>query len=168
LNSGLWMGYASEAEKLLASVVKQVVESKAGMKTNDQELVSDMYINRQFNISLDFHASVFQCMHETGAPPLPKCDPWKHVSEKGDGVWRNTLTKSEPAVFHFNGGGKKHHLAMEGRAWYKRRGYSPGDVERIYDTELRFNGEMRPFRDVCPGHLKRAGPAIKSPIKKGS
>ena len=42
LNSGLWAGYASHAAALLEAVVRQVESSKAGMKTNDQELVSDM------------------------------------------------------------------------------------------------------------------------------
>jgi hypothetical protein len=36
------MGYASRAVELLEAVVDMVVHSKAGMKTNDQELVSDM------------------------------------------------------------------------------------------------------------------------------
>ena len=36
------MGYASHAERLLEAVVKIVTSSAAGMKTNDQELVSDM------------------------------------------------------------------------------------------------------------------------------
>ena len=41
-----------------------------GAKTNDREMVSDMYIDRKYNISLDFYASIFQCMHDTGSPPV--------------------------------------------------------------------------------------------------
>jgi hypothetical protein len=154
LNSGLWAGRASAAEKLLTAVVKQVTESAAGMKTNDQELVSDMYIKGQYNISLDFHARVFQCMHETGSKPLPDCNPWTHMQETG-GVWKNEYTQTTPAVFHFNGGGKKHHLEMEARAWYKRKPDMAADMEEVYSTKLRFNGAMREFRDICPKHLER-------------
>lgn len=154
LNSGLWAGRASAATRLLTAVVKQVTESTAGMKTNDQELVSDMYIKRQHNISLDFYARVFQCMHETGSKPLPDCNPWKHMRESG-GVWKNEFTHTTPAVFHFNGGGKKHHLEMEARAWYKQKIDSAADTVQVYSTKLRFNGKMREFRDICPKHLER-------------
>lgn len=41
LNSGAWMGYAGAAEKLLEAVVAKA-NSTFGMKTNDQEMVSDM------------------------------------------------------------------------------------------------------------------------------
>jgi procollagen-lysine,2-oxoglutarate 5-dioxygenase len=99
LNSGAWMGYARAAEGLLAAVVKRA-NSEYGMKTNDQEMVSDMYIQHQFNISLDWHARIFQCMHSTHDAPLPYCDPSKDVKES-KGVWKNTLTGTTPALFHF-------------------------------------------------------------------
>jgi len=149
------MGYADRAVDLLEAVVEQVVHSKAGMKTNDQELVSDMYIDRKFNISLDWYASVFQCMHETGSAPLPNCNPSKHVSFQG-GEWRNTLTKTTPAVFHFNGGGKAHHLRMEGQLPYMSGSASKEENDRMYARKLRFNGKMTPFREICPNHLTRS------------
>ena len=99
LNSGAWMGYAKAAEGLLAAVVKRA-NSQYGMKTNDQEMVSDMYIERQFNISLDWHAMIFQCMHSTRDAPLPHCNPMEHLRES-KGIWKNTLTGTMPALFHF-------------------------------------------------------------------
>ena len=90
---------AHVGERLLAAVVKRA-NSQYGMKTNDQEMVSDMYIERQFNISLDWHAMIFQCMHSTRDAPLPLCNPMEHLRES-KGIWKNTLTGTMPALFHF-------------------------------------------------------------------
>jgi hypothetical protein len=81
---------------------------------NDQKLVADMYIAGTFGIKLDFFNKLFQSMHMTLDPPLPRCNPVEDV-KLSDGRWINTRTKSRPAVFHFNGGGKAHHLSMEVR-----------------------------------------------------
>jgi hypothetical protein len=50
-------------------------------------------------------------MHSSG-PPLAVCEPWMDVHAV-DGRFLNRLTGSEPAMLHFNGGGKDHHLRME-------------------------------------------------------
>jgi hypothetical protein len=39
-------------------------------------------------------------MHSTHDAPLPYCDPSKDVKES-KGVWKNTLTGTTPALFHF-------------------------------------------------------------------
>jgi hypothetical protein len=63
----------------------------------------------------------------------------------------NDYTKTKPAVFHFNGGGKAHHLSMERRAWYKSDEFRAKDnVETILDKKLWMNGDMLKLREVCP------------------
>ena len=57
------------------------------------------------------------------------------------------------AVFHFNGGGKAHHLDMEARTRYKQRRDSPAEEAAVLATELRFNGKMTPFGKICPNHI---------------
>ena len=68
----------------------------------------------------------------------------------------NARTDSRPAVFHFNGGGKKHHLAVEARAWWKAcaEANTPGALDALRRTTLRFGGRERAFADVCPGHVE--------------
>eukprot|EP00616_Rhizochromulina_sp_CCMP1243_P009141 CAMPEP_0118986668 /NCGR_PEP_ID=MMETSP1173-20130426/42590_1 /TAXON_ID=1034831 /ORGANISM="Rhizochromulina marina cf, Strain CCMP1243" /LENGTH=438 /DNA_ID=CAMNT_0006937465 /DNA_START=101 /DNA_END=1414 /DNA_ORIENTATION=- len=154
LNSGAWIGYARQAEHLLEAVVAKA-NSEFGMKTNDQEMVSDMYIDGQFDIALDHQAEVFQCMHDTGSPPLPLCNPGKHLTLI-DGVWHNKLTNTTPSLFHFNGGGKKHHLDMEAKSKHKLTPLSPEDKRRIYNTELLFNNKLVNFESVCSRHLEKS------------
>ena len=149
------MNECRQAESLLAAVVARA-NSQFGMRTNDQEMVSDMYIERKFNISLDHHSTLFQCMHKTDSAPLPTCDPWKHMKER-DGTWYNDMTKTVPSVFHFNGGGKAHHLAMEGRTWYKQRASTESEKAQVYNTQLRMGDSMRSFREICPNHLDGGG-----------
>jgi hypothetical protein len=67
-------------------------------------------------------------------------------------------------VFHFNGGGKAHHLSMEKQLSYMQQAYTEEEERLFYDTKLRFNGVMTPFRNICPNHLSgsRAGVGGKS------
>ena len=106
--------------------------------------------------SMPPQASIFQCMHDTGSPPLPNCFPMKHVRED-NGVWKNHLTQQTPSLFHFNGGGKAHHLNMESKVWYKSKATSPAAAEQVYNTELLFGDRMRTFREICPNHLEESG-----------
>jgi hypothetical protein len=70
----------------------------------------------------------------------------------------NKYTESKPAVFHFNGGGKKLHLPMESRVWYKKPEFKATDnTEAVLDSELEMGGEMRRLRDVCPPHVYQIG-----------
>ena len=120
LNSGSWAGKASVAAKFLRAIGAGSTTADFH-KLNDQELASELYLRRGFpGLQLDHHAKLFQAMHAINDDTLvPNCDPRPHLREV-DGVWRNTLTGSTPAVFHFNGGGKRHHLPMEARTWWKR------------------------------------------------
>lgn len=114
-----------------------------------QELVSDMYMAGRYNLTLDHHARIFQSMHATDAP-LPDCHPERHVKAR-DGHWYNDHTKTKPAIFHFNGGGKDHHLAMERKVWYKTEEFrAEDDVDATLDKKLWMNGEMLKLREVCP------------------
>jgi hypothetical protein len=63
----------------------------------------------------------------------------------------NDHTKTKPMLFHFNGGGKDHHLAMERKVWYKTDEFrAQDDVGAILDKKLWMNGEMLKLREVCP------------------
>jgi hypothetical protein len=88
---------------------------------NDQKLCADMYISGQFGIKLDFYARLFQSVHMTLDPPLKHCNPVEDLTLTVSGHWENTRTSTQPAVFHFNGGGKSVHLKMEDRMWYRQQ-----------------------------------------------
>jgi predicted glycogen debranching enzyme len=45
-----------------------------------------------------------------------------------DKRFQNQRTASYPAVIHFNGGGKTHHLRMESQIWYKAPEYNTVDA----------------------------------------
>jgi hypothetical protein len=117
LNSGAWIGYAG-----LANIMLKDIEAKAGdnyAMANDQKLVADLYINHQYDVSIDYNAEIFQSMHMTLDPPLPYCDPKTHLKLNSNKIWENRITHTTPSVIHFNGGGKTHHIDMERQSWHK-------------------------------------------------
>ena len=75
-------------------------------------------------------------------------------------VWRNKLTDGQPAVFHFNGGGKTHHPTMEAQGWYKSILHStPGRVQQLSSHPLVMPSVTHPirtmtFRDICGDYLR--------------
>ena len=74
--------------------------------------------------------------------------------EVHDGKWVNSMTKTTPSLFHFNGGGKAHHLNMESKVWYKAQPTSSAEAAKVYDTQLLFGDKMRSFREICPNHIE--------------
>ena len=54
-----------------------------------------------------------QSLHPAG-PPLAVCEPAKDLAAEG-GRFRNRRTGAEPALLHFNGGGKDQHPVLEKR-----------------------------------------------------
>ena len=163
LNSGSYIGRAATIASFLRAVTERAAErGKQGSgfhKLRDQELSTDMFLNggrEMFNMTLDYHTALFQTMHTINDNTLvPNCDPNAHLRNE-DGVYINTLTKNQPAVFHFNGSGKKKHLVMEGKAWWKHRpdAVTEEAKEKVRSTELIFHDRRRRFDDVCPGYLK--------------
>jgi hypothetical protein len=109
LNSGTWIAKAGSAKDMLLAVIEEAGKNFAN--ANDQKLVADMYIQGRFGIKLDFYSEIFQSMHMTLSKPLPFCNPTKDVVII-NGHFHNKLTKTDPSVFHFNGGGKSVHLKM--------------------------------------------------------
>mmetsp|Transcript_22233 Transcript_22233/g.66742 ORF Transcript_22233/g.66742 Transcript_22233/m.66742 type:complete len:164 (-) Transcript_22233:510-1001(-) len=84
LNSGSWIGRAHVAARFLRLIIARAGKTGSALhKLNDQELASELY-----------------------ATAVPDCDPWLDLREVG-GVYHNTRTGSRPAVFHYNGGGKR-------------------------------------------------------------
>lgn len=157
LNSGSWIGTALAAAAMLSEVIR--LAGNDFRNANDQKLVADMFISRRFNMSLDYHNSIFQSMHMTRDPPLPLCDPSEDVQLTPDGTWLNRRTRGRPALLHFNGGGKPLHLGMEARMWYKdRRFNSPTDRQRLADYELLIPTRLQPtgtmkFSALCGSYL---------------
>jgi len=158
LNSGSWIGTARAAAAMLSEVIR--LAGSDFRNANDQKLVADMFISRRFEISLDYHNSIFQSMHMTRDPPLPLCDPSEDVQLNADGTWLNRRTRGRPALLHFNGGGKPLHLEMEARMWYKdRRFNTPIERQRLADYELLVpthlpTGTMK-FGELCGAYLHK-------------
>ena len=157
LNSGSWIGRADVASKFLQRLVDDAnaVTSKAFHKLNDQELAAELYFSGVFkdSLTLDHYASLFLPMHAVrDRTAVPDCDPWPVLRET-DGVWRNSLTNPRPSVFHFNGGGKIHHLPMEKRMWWKQCREAFSELNRTVQTRLLFHDRLRSFDDVCPNHI---------------
>ena len=156
LNSGTWIGYAKPAADMLLQIIKEAGNDFTN--ANDQKLVADFYINGRFGIKLDFYNLIFQSMHMTLDPPLPHCNPVEHVIKTPENKWKNKLTNSLPSVFHFNGGGKQHHLKMEKEMWYKK----PENNDLIHKNNLadyivlvptNANGRLK-FKDICPSYIR--------------
>jgi len=158
LNSGSWIGRASVAARFLRAIVKGARTTGAAFhKLNDQELSSELYLRREFGpeLALDHGAILFQAMHAVkDNTAVPDCDPWPELRET-DGIWQNTLTGSRPSVYHYNGGGKRHHIAMESKMWWKQcaEANEPAAHDAVRKTTMRFGDRERSFDEICPGHL---------------
>jgi len=158
LNSGTWIGKAAKAAEMLQAVIK----SAGGdfKNANDQKLVADFYIQGKYGIKLDFYNKLFQSMHMTLDPPLLHCNPVEDISLTNEGTYYNKRTQSNPVVFHFNGGGKRHHLEMERRVWYKRKEYNTDEMkEQLRAHQVFAPNERNPsrrlrFDQLCPNYVK--------------
>lgn len=114
-----------------------------------------LFFARRFGIKLDHHNIIFQAMHATHSKPLEECDPWPEM-ENVNGVWENKVHLSSPSIFHFNGGGKIHHLEMERAMWYKQdksSGRKALSRDELRTTKILVgDGEGREamFKEICP------------------
>ena len=157
LNSGTWIGRADKAADMLLEVMKEAGGTFAN--ANDQKLVADFYIAGRFGIKLDFYNKIFQSMHMTLDPPLPQCDPTKDVQLTENGRFMNQLTKSRPAILHFNGGGKRVHLKMEAASWYKAPQHNTKEkVEALRAFRIAAPTQQDParrlsFDAICPEYF---------------
>jgi len=73
LNSGTWIGFANSSSEMLRQVM--IGAGKDFDNANDQKLCADMYMEGKFGIQLDFYSRIFQSVHMTLDPPLPRCNP---------------------------------------------------------------------------------------------
>jgi len=156
LNSGQWIAPAGKALEIFEALIEEAkVYSKRYhvpiSKINDQEMVSDMYIDGRFDIKLDHRNEIFQAMHATYKEPLEKCDPWPEMANV-DGVWENKEYGTSPSIFHFNGGNMAHYREMEGKMWYKKKGRGM-NVRELGEASLLIGDSMRPakYKELCPG-----------------
>jgi hypothetical protein len=158
LNSGTWMGESQMASKMLAAVIDEAGRDFAN--ANDQKLVADMFIQGRFGIKLDYYSHLFQSMHMTHDAPLPFCDPMLDIVVE-NGSFHNKRTNSHPSVFHFNGGGKRHHLVMENKLWYKQGNeyISREAMQVLANTEISVPlasnmGRKIKFSQICGTYFK--------------
>ena len=155
LNSGTWIGYAEESAVMLQEIISEAGKDFAN--ANDQKLVADMYMEGRNGIKLDFYNEIFQSMHMTLDPPLPYCNPISDVKLTNDKRWKNARTGSTPAVFHFNGGGKSHHLDMEGKMWYQSEDMNTIEIRKQLSSHaIRIPtaaSGILTFKDICGGYL---------------
>jgi hypothetical protein len=157
LNSGTWIAHAQSAVKMLQAVVEEAGNDFTN--ANDQKLVADMFIAHRYDIQLDYHAKLFQSMHMTFDRPLAYCNPKEDI-QVVQGRFYNKRTKSYPSVFHFNGGGKAHHLSMESQLWYKGAQYQTREEKiKLSRTVLSIplkeeRGRTIEFKELCPGYVK--------------
>eukprot|EP00603_Paraphysomonas_imperforata_P007361 CAMPEP_0114413500 /NCGR_PEP_ID=MMETSP0103-20121206/889_1 /TAXON_ID=37642 ORGANISM="Paraphysomonas imperforata, Strain PA2" /NCGR_SAMPLE_ID=MMETSP0103 /ASSEMBLY_ACC=CAM_ASM_000201 /LENGTH=370 /DNA_ID=CAMNT_0001581581 /DNA_START=195 /DNA_END=1308 /DNA_ORIENTATION=+ len=160
LNSGTWIGKAAPSAAMLHAV--QVEAGKNFANANDQELVADMFMEGRFGIALDYHARLFQSMHLTLDKPLPRCKPIDDIQVVGQGRLYNKRTDTYPAVFHFNGGGKRHHLDLEGKLWYKKSQFNTNEeIEHLRSHRLRAPiatdmSRTLAFEQICPAYFKQS------------
>jgi hypothetical protein len=155
LNSGSWIGYAKPASEMLLTVMEEA-GANFGM-ANDQKLIADMYIDGRNGIKLDFHNKLFQSMHMTlEGRPLPYCNPHDNIELKDSGKFYNNLTHSFPAVFHFNGGGKRHHLKMEASIWYKSSGETTREkLDALFNAHIYNNSyNNMTFGQLCSDYME--------------
>jgi hypothetical protein len=72
------------------------------------------------------------------------------------------------AVITVVAGGKRHHLDMEGKLWYKKSQYNTGEeVEhlRAHRLKVPIAADMArtlPFDQICPAYFKKAGSSSSS------
>ena len=154
LNSGTWIGYAHASAEMLAQVMLEA--GKDFGNANDQKLVADMYMDGRHGIKLDFYNVLFQSMHMTSSP-LADCNPQNDVRLTENGTWINKRTNAQPTVFHFNGGGKAHHLDMESKVWYKRPQHNTPAKRQALASHLLHvptakNSQLR-FDQLCGDYL---------------
>jgi hypothetical protein len=156
LNSGTWIGYAKNAKIMLEEVI-QLAGNNFG-NANDQKLVADMFISGKHGIQLDYYCEIFQSMHRTDPPPLASCNPYQDLELSFEKKWKNKRTNTFPAIFHFNGGGKIHHLPMEGKVWYKESKYNqPQQLEALRHSRITVPSqpqETLSFSDICSDYLQ--------------
>jgi hypothetical protein len=159
LNSGAWIGYAAQAAQMLEIVIKEAGNNFAN--ANDQKLMADLFMSKRVDIQLDYYNTIFQSMHMTLDPPLKHCNPvddlqFDSVSKR----WVNRVTHGKPAVIHFNGGGKKVHLPMEAKSWYKDPESNTQDKKKqLGEVMLKAplldenRNRQLSFKDLCKSYL---------------
>ncbi|GMH87784.1 hypothetical protein TrVE_jg2834 [Triparma verrucosa] len=163
LNSGQWIAKKPAALQIFSALIEEahVYADRYKVpisKINDQEMVSDMYMDGRFGIQLDHHNKIFQAMHATHDRPLEECDPWPEM-ENVDGVWENKVHSTSPSIFHFNGGGKIHHLEMERTMWYKqganqnRAFLKKDELRRLKLRVGDGQGRLATFEEICPSYF---------------
>ena len=154
LNSGTWIGYANASAEMLAQVMMEA--GKDFGNANDQKLVADMYMDGRHGIKLDFYNVLFQSMHMTSSP-LAECNPQNDVRLTPNGTWINQRTHAQPTVFHFNGGGKAHHLDMESKVWYKQPQHNTPAKKQALASHLLHvptaNKKQLRFDQICGDYL---------------
>merc|ERR1719231_1148671 len=74
------------------------------------------------------------------------------------GRWRNTHTDSTPAVYHFNGGGKKFMSYIEEKLWYRQPSMRQRAVKELREAKIKIIAQEKRYslgvEDMCPGYIE--------------
>ena len=160
VNSGVWMGRAAAAFRLLT------VLSAYTPGLDDQHVTGHLFVDRNDWFALDRHATLFQSMHGSaddvhatfaagvrGGGGGGGGSGGGEAPHAGAAVARNSLTNSTPRVLHFNGGAKDQFKR------YRDHLLSRAPCLPVGSSIATPGGEL-PFKEICPRHplpsLKRA------------
>ena len=139
VNSGVWMGRAAAAHRLLTVLASYT----PGL--DDQHVTGHLFVDRNDWFELDRHARLFQSMHGNAADVR---------MERAGGApsLHNAMTNSTPRVLHFNGGAKDQF------ARWRDHLLSGANCLSV-DGEFDAPGGPLPYKQVCPHHPLPGGRA---------
>ena len=139
VNSGVWMGHAAAAFRLLTILASYT----PGL--DDQHVTGHLFVDRPGWFALDRNATLLQSM---GAKPF---EGDTRLDDSPERRVVNTLTNTTPKVLHFNGGAK----GQFGR--YRDHLLSRVDCLPIRTGRVATpDGELA-FQAICPRHPLPAG-----------
>lgn len=107
LNSGMWMGKAGIAIKMLEQVVQSLKTAPdifPDYLIDDQLIFMELYLNGSIKLVLDSDCHIFQSAHMTDIANFPEFKKASNDLYISDGKLFNSETGSIPAILHFNGG----------------------------------------------------------------
>eukprot|EP01062_Namystynia_karyoxenos_P026516 TRINITY_DN20573_c0_g1_i1.p1 TRINITY_DN20573_c0_g1~~TRINITY_DN20573_c0_g1_i1.p1 ORF type:complete len:449 (+),score=96.84 TRINITY_DN20573_c0_g1_i1:92-1438(+) len=149
LNSGCWIGEVGALRGLLSHVNESVerITMENCPKCGDQALFGRAYIAEGWNrsVRLDHFNTICQNLHSAQA------DFCEH--QPGDKV-RNCVTKSTPALFHFNG--NPQHPDLNPKLWLQKMWWNGKPVPRT--STVTIDGTRHYLDEICP-KLNFDGPA---------
>ena len=142
LNSGCWLGELGSVKELLRYVNDTVdhIDPKKCVKCGDQAIFGKAFIADGWNrsITLDVHTSICQNLHMSQ-------DDFCDAPTKTGRV-QNCITKSVPALVHFNG--NPQHPKLKPDLWKKRMWWHGRKLPAAAAAVV--NGKHTRLKELCP------------------